>query len=190
MPGSGQPAVASRPVASALALCASLLCGLAQGANPDTFIGSAPKYILDLMQDHGCSPIPGFYDRNLNGPPFVRFSGDSMNLVAFVCRIDRPAEGEYEYKMVFLEASWSPGVGEVYSEFKECASELHFWRMPGGLSVNDRGTRVFRKYGYWGDPRSLGTTPRRPLWTVNEMADGFGSELFCENGTWHVLHYH
>ena len=182
--------MASKHFSLTLALCVGLPCGAAQGATPDPFIGSAPRYILNLMKDHGCSPIPGFYDRNHEGLPFVRFSADSTNLVVFVCRIDQPAEGGNEYQMVFLEANWSPGVGDVYSEFKECAGVLPYWGMPGGLSVNAQGTRVLRNYSLREGPQSLGTTPLRPLWTVTHLADGFGSELFCENGAWHYLSYH
>ena len=163
----------------------------------DRFIGSVPKEIYQLMVEKECSPIKGFYDRDIYFPAFVyassMFNGDTA--IIFACEIKGPIADD-RYKIVLVRKSYSEK-GVVYSDFEDCESEIYFKSMPGGLSLRALQEPLSLDYNLWEHTRnfiwdrtlSLDDISEKVPWIIEERYEGVGYGLFCVEGNWYNVSY-
>ena len=163
----------------------------------DRFVGSVPKEIYQLMGEKKCSPIEGFYDRDIYFPAFVYVRGlfNGNTAIIFACEINAPiADGRY--KVVLVRKSYSEN-GVVYSDFEDCKNEIYFRSMPGGLSVRVLQEPLSLDYNLWEHTRNYVWNQTlshvdisdNVSWIIDERYEAVGYGLFCVEGDWYNVSY-
>ena len=163
----------------------------------EEYIGSVPREVTRLMKEKECSPIEGFYDRDINLPAFVYngrlFDGDEA--IIFVCEINEPVADD-RYKIVLIKKSYSDH-GVVYSDYAECESEIYFRNMPGGLSLRQIRGPLKLDYNLWEHTKNYTWDQKLPhpdiiervSWLIEERYEGTGYGFFCAEGNWYNVAY-
>ena len=174
----------------------SLSC-VASAEVSDSFVGSVPKKFYQLMLEKECSPIKGFYDRDINQPAFVYhsrlFNGDDA--IIFACEINEPVTDD-RYKIVLIKKSYSDH-GVVYSDFEKCENEIFFRSMPGGLAIRLLQGPLELDYNLWKHTKNYiwdRTLPNPVIsekvsWLIEERYEGTGYGFFCAEGNWYNVTY-